>query len=138
MGRQARWLEKISEFDFEIVYVPGMENIVSDMLSYLYSNKQPGMVRARSKYTYFDAMDNNNLGSQMMTMLVLVGTESKEAYLKPDESTGSVLGPSMGIRASCCKQATAGMVSRCGSHGGTRGWVPHIVPERQHKGEEMV
>jgi RNase H-like domain found in reverse transcriptase len=25
-GRQARWLEKISSFDFEVVYVPGEEN----------------------------------------------------------------------------------------------------------------
>lgn len=32
-ARQARWLEMISEFDFDIVYVKGKENCVADALS---------------------------------------------------------------------------------------------------------
>ena len=32
-ARQARWLELISEFDFDIVYVKGKENHVADALS---------------------------------------------------------------------------------------------------------
>ncbi len=32
-GRQACWLEKMSAFDFEIVYAPGETNILSDALS---------------------------------------------------------------------------------------------------------
>lgn len=32
-ARQARWLELISEFDFDIVYVKGKENRVADALS---------------------------------------------------------------------------------------------------------
>ena len=31
-GQQARWVEKISEFDFKVVYVPGSENVVADAL----------------------------------------------------------------------------------------------------------
>lgn len=46
LGRQARWLEKISEFDFVVVYVPGADNILSDALSRLYSNDEAGTVRA--------------------------------------------------------------------------------------------
>jgi RNase H-like domain found in reverse transcriptase/Reverse transcriptase (RNA-dependent DNA polymerase) len=32
-GRHARWLEKISSFDFEVVYIPGNENVLADALS---------------------------------------------------------------------------------------------------------
>ena len=42
-GRQAHWLEKVSEFDFEVIYVPGAKNILSDALSCLYSNDEPGV-----------------------------------------------------------------------------------------------
>ena len=53
-GRQARWLEKIAEYDFRIEYVPGVENILADALSRIYSNDQPGTVRAPSEYTQHD------------------------------------------------------------------------------------
>ena len=53
-GRQARWIEKISMFDFEVLYVPGAENILSDALSRIYCFDAPGMVRAASEYTEHD------------------------------------------------------------------------------------
>ena len=43
-GCQACWIEKISSFDFEVMYVPGMENVVADALSQMYSNDIPGTV----------------------------------------------------------------------------------------------
>jgi len=58
-GRQARWCEKISEFNFEIVYVPGTENVVADALSRMYSNDSNGTVRAPSEYTYFDVINDD-------------------------------------------------------------------------------
>lgn len=78
-GRQACWLEKISEFYFEVVYVPGTKNILSDALSRLYCNDSPSTVRARSEYTYHDIIDNNNLGTHLVTMPLLVGMEGKMA-----------------------------------------------------------
>ena len=32
-SRQARWLEKLSELQLEVVYLPGRDNIVADVLS---------------------------------------------------------------------------------------------------------
>ena len=32
-SRQARWLEMLNEFDFEIIYIKGKENQVADALS---------------------------------------------------------------------------------------------------------
>lgn len=43
-GRQARWIEKISSFDFEVVYIPGTENVLADALSRIYANDSPGTV----------------------------------------------------------------------------------------------
>jgi RNase H-like domain found in reverse transcriptase len=60
-GRQARWLEKISSFDFEVVYVLGGENVLADALSRMYAYDFPGTVRARSEYSYVDVVDDDTL-----------------------------------------------------------------------------
>ncbi|EIN06213.1 DNA/RNA polymerase, partial [Punctularia strigosozonata HHB-11173 SS5] len=49
-GRQARWLEKMSEFDFSVQYVPGLENGLADSLSRIYSDESPGTVRAPTEH----------------------------------------------------------------------------------------
>lgn len=77
-GRQARWLEKISSFDFEVVYVPGSDNVVADALSRMYSNEQPGTVRARSEYTYHDVVDDDGEVS-LEVMPILAGIEAAAA-----------------------------------------------------------
>ncbi|KAG9223444.1 hypothetical protein CCMSSC00406_0006936 [Pleurotus cornucopiae] len=53
-GRQARWLEKLGDFNFEPVYIPGSDNVLSDALSRIYSNDAPGTMRAASEYTIHD------------------------------------------------------------------------------------
>lgn len=76
-GRQARWMESISEFDFEVVYVQGTENVLTDALSRMYSNDAPGTVRSLSEYSLFDeTSENTHLGHHAVSMPVLVGMEA--------------------------------------------------------------
>ena len=56
-GRQARWLEKISSFTFQVEYAAGSDNLLADALSRMYSNDDPATEHARSEYTSFDIVD---------------------------------------------------------------------------------
>ena len=58
-GRQVRWLEKISVFTFEVVYIVGSENVVADTLSHLYANDLSGMVHTQSEFTCHNVIDDN-------------------------------------------------------------------------------
>ena len=58
-GCQARWLENISAFNFEVVYIAGSENVVVDALSHLYMNDSPGTIRTCAEYTQHDVLDDN-------------------------------------------------------------------------------
>ncbi|KAF9440101.1 hypothetical protein P691DRAFT_688696, partial [Macrolepiota fuliginosa MF-IS2] len=60
---QARWLEEITEFDFDISYLPGEENIVADALSHMYSNEPKGTVWALSEYIMAEEENVPPLGS---------------------------------------------------------------------------
>ena len=53
-GRQARWAEYLSRFDFEVVYVKGQYNIVADCLSRYYSTDVPGERHADHQYVSAD------------------------------------------------------------------------------------
>ena len=81
-GRQARWMEKLSEFDFVVEYVPGADNVLADALSRIYSNDAPGTVRAPSEYTEHDELaahvPSEGL-SEIISMPVLVGLEAMAA-----------------------------------------------------------
>lgn len=54
LGRQAQWLKHISEFNFTIQHIPGIETVLANALSRIYSNDQPGTVCMASKYLMFD------------------------------------------------------------------------------------
>ena len=80
-GRQARWLEKISTFDFKVVYIAGSENVVADALSRLYMNDSPGTVRHRSEFTQHDVLDDDTSAVQTSAeeLPVLAGIEARIA-----------------------------------------------------------
>jgi hypothetical protein len=64
---------EISEFDYEVVYVPGT---TADALSRMYSADSPGTVRAPGEYTEFDDGWKTALGQQAITKPVVVGPEA--------------------------------------------------------------
>ena len=82
-GRQARWLEKISSFTFDVVYIAGSENVVADALSRIYSNDSIGTVWARSEFTYHDVSDDDTVASERSStnesLPVLAGIEARIA-----------------------------------------------------------
>ena len=78
-GRQACWLEKISNFTFEVIYITGSENVVADTLSCLYSNDSVGTVRAQSEYTYHDVVDDDTTSPIDGNIPVLAGIEAQIA-----------------------------------------------------------
>ena len=80
-GRQARWLEKISTFTFEVTYIPGSDNVVADALSRIYSNDSSGTIRARSEYTYHDVLDDDTTRVEHAgdSMPMLAGIEARIA-----------------------------------------------------------
>ena len=79
-GRQAHWLEKISSFTFDVVYIASSENVVADALSRIYSNDSVGTVRARSEFTYHDVSDDDTVTSERSStnenLPVLAGIEA--------------------------------------------------------------
>jgi len=87
-------MEKISEFDFEVIYVPGSENILSDALSRLYSYDGPDTVCAHSEYTYHNIIDNDGLEVHSVSMPLLVGLEAMSISLGDSMGMGDLEGVS--------------------------------------------
>ncbi|TFY61096.1 hypothetical protein EVJ58_g4727, partial [Rhodofomes roseus] len=77
-GRQARWLEKMAEFDFEVQYVPGVDNVLADALSRIYAHDAPGTVRAASEYAQYDEDESfsTHLAAAAISMPVFAGLEA--------------------------------------------------------------
>ena len=87
-GRQAQWIEKISEFNFDVVYVVGSKNVVADALSRMYSADSPGTVCTASEYTYFDVVNDDSLDLVETSLPVLAGVEARVAVQRrPRKST---------------------------------------------------
>ncbi|KAJ8481441.1 hypothetical protein ONZ45_g15313 [Pleurotus djamor] len=123
-GRQARWLEKISEFDFTPEYIPGTENVLSDALSRLYASDDKETKRSPSEYAYLD-VDDDMPG--LIAAPVSLETESEPRYnlrknrrltekaralLEPEEAAPSPPESSNFVRKSLGKRKEGGTGKR--------------------------
>jgi len=83
-GRLVRWFVTISEFDFEVQYIAGAENILPDALSRMYAFNAPGTERSPSEYTEFDTDidDNGNRPLPLVSMPLLVGAEALASVVR--------------------------------------------------------
>jgi len=73
--RQARWLDQLSEFDYEVIYVPGVDNTLADALSRMYSEEPVGTVHAASEYVSIDDKSNpHNLLLNFVTSPLYTGS----------------------------------------------------------------
>lgn len=135
-GHQARWMEKISEFDFTLVYIAWTENVLSDVLSRIYSNEAPGTEHARSEYIYHDVIDNDELDKCSVSVPVLTRLEGEmvSMSLEPHYNLhkdrkltekGTLLAglgqelPTIEEEGSLCKI----------SHKGKKGGIPDEIPK---------
>ena len=118
-GRQARWLEKISSFTFEVEYVAGSKNVLADTLSCLYSNDSPGMERAWSEFTAFDIMDEEPT-TLVGEMVLLAGLEAVVATHWDSKGLGAETGrPEMSREFAKCMKVRPAWPT--GQNGGREG-----------------
>jgi len=91
-------MKKIAKFDSEVVYIFSTENILSDALSCLYTHNKPGTVGAWSEYTYHNIIDNDSLGTLLISMPLLIGAEGMSMGIPAELSLSSVeAGPSQSL-----------------------------------------
>jgi hypothetical protein len=104
-GWQARWQETIGEFDFNIEYLPGVENVLPDVLSRLYEFDMPGTVRAPSEYV---ALEGNTIDlsvAGLITMPVTVGLEASAGLLRRSARVAAAKDLASGLPAATPKAA---------------------------------
>jgi hypothetical protein len=75
-GHQARWIKKIGEFNFEVTYLLGVENLLPDVLSRMYAFDSPGMVRAPREYTEHNIGNKFQEVAHLASMPLTVGQEA--------------------------------------------------------------
>ena len=72
-AQQQRWVDVLSDFSFNIRYIPGETNVFADALSRLYSNEPNGIVHAESEYIHELDVPDIPTSLQSLSRLLITG-----------------------------------------------------------------
>jgi len=86
-GRQARWMEKLSEFNFKVKYMAGEENILPDALSRLYEYDEPGTIRTPEEYLQYDANVEMSTTSKGLVLSAPLFVGAEALAISPRQSS---------------------------------------------------
>jgi RNase H-like domain found in reverse transcriptase len=78
-ARQQRWEDVLSDFSFEVRYIPGESNIFANALSRIYSNEMATMVRAESEHIHEIDIPDMPTSLQSLSWPLLTGPEARSA-----------------------------------------------------------
>lgn len=85
--RPAGW-KRLAEFDFNVQYIPGEENLLPDALSCMYTFDEVGSTHCTSEYTEYD---EDHLGSIGITHPASIPSlENTELVLSPLQRSSRV------------------------------------------------
>lgn len=93
MEQQAHQLEKLSKFNFCVLYIPGAKNILFNTLFYLYEFDALGTIHTPGEYLQHDLIsDNHNDWQALIIISAPLLVNLKALALTPDTSESTMSG----------------------------------------------
>jgi RNase H-like domain found in reverse transcriptase len=76
-ARQQHWINMLSDFSFEVRYIPGESNVFADALLRIYSNEATRTVRCKSEHIHEEDAPATPATLQKLTRPLITGVEAE-------------------------------------------------------------